>query len=163
MNIYLFDENKEFAGAGITMLDPEETKKQGREVWLMPPNATTIEPVMKAGYAPVWNGKAWKQVEDHRREEGYVNGEHTVIKELGPYPAGWSTEPPAPTAEELKQQKRRQILSALDALDAKGARAARAVALALVNGDDAAGADVEKLAVLEEEAQALRAELAELQ
>lgn len=59
--------------------------------------------------------------------------------------------------------KKHEILSALAALDAKGARAARAVALALVNGDDAAGADVEKLAVLEEEAQALRAELAELQ
>lgn len=62
-----------------------------------------------------------------------------------------------------RDAKRHEILSALDALDAKGARAARAVALALVNGDDAAGADVEKLAVLEEEAQALRAELAELQ
>ena len=163
LTIYTFDDTKEYKGASVTMLDPEETKRQGKDVWLMPPNATTVKPVMKAGYAPVWDGKVWEQVEDHRREEGYVNGEHTVIKELGPYPIGWSTEPPVPTAEELKHQKRMIIISALDAIDAKGARAARAVALALVNGDVAAGADVEKLAVLEEEAQALRAELAELQ
>lgn len=59
--------------------------------------------------------------------------------------------------------KKHEILTALDALDAKGARAARAVALALANGDEAASADVQKLASLEEEAQALRDELAELQ
>ena len=59
--------------------------------------------------------------------------------------------------------KKHEILTALDALDAKGARAARAVALATSKGEAPAGADVEKLAVLEEEAQALRAELAELQ
>lgn len=74
---------------------------------------------------------------------------------------------PVKTPEEVQAEQvaaeRARLCAELNALDAKGARAARAVALALVNGDDAAGADVERLAVLEEEAQALRAELAELQ
>ena len=58
--------------------------------------------------------------------------------------------------------ERSRLCAELNALDAKGARAARAVALALVNGDLAASADVDKLLEIEEQARALREELGAL-
>ena len=93
--------------------------------------------------------------------------------ENAPYERGydgqlyWAGEAPQKTPKQVAQEeaeaRRAEILQELAGLDAKGARAARAVALAWANGDDATAEDVEKLAVLEEEAQALRADLAELQ
>ena len=69
---------------------------------------------------------------------------------------------PVQEAAEKVAIRRAEIIAELDALDAKGARAARAVALAWANGDDAAGADVEKLAEIEEQARALREEMGAL-
>ena len=163
MIVYLYDEHNEFAGESVTMLDPEETKKQGREVWLMPPNATTVKPpVEKEDFARVWNGSAWEYVEDHRKETGWVNGESVTIKDLGPLPAGWSETPPPPTQEELNVQRRMEILSELDRIDSKAIRPARAVSLAQAAGETPDEADVAKLAELEAQAKELREELAGL-
>lgn len=64
-------------------------------------------------------------------------------------------------AEQVAAERAR-LCAELDSLDAKGARAARAVALALVNGDLAASADVDKLLEIEEQARALREEMGAL-
>ena len=60
----------------------------------------------RAGYRACESDGAWIQVEDHRNEEGWLKGEQHTIKELGPYPAGWSTTPPpVPLAEALKNAR----------------------------------------------------------
>lgn len=69
---------------------------------VLPNGATWDEPpAEKEGYARFYRNGRWEYVEDHRKEEGYVNGERTTIYEVGPLPSGWNTEPPAPTEEEL--------------------------------------------------------------
>ena len=72
------------------------------------PNGATYDapPLPKEGFALFYRNGKWEYVEDHRKEEGYVNGVKTVIHEVGPLPEGWSTEPPAPTEEELFAQLR---------------------------------------------------------
>lgn len=57
---------------------------------------TTAPPESQAGFAVCWAGEAWVLVEDHRGEAGYVNGAAFVMVDLGAYPEGWSTAPPAP-------------------------------------------------------------------
>lgn len=72
---------------------------------LLPNNSTYVKPVLLAGFIPKWNGKEWQQVENHKDEDGYLNGQPYRIKDYGPYPDGFSLtpqEPPKPTLEELK-------------------------------------------------------------
>lgn len=66
----------------------------------LPNNSTKTKPSVKKGYIPHWSGQKWEQVENHKGEAGYVNGEPFTIKDYGPYPEGWSTTPPEPTMEE---------------------------------------------------------------
>lgn len=79
------------------------------------------------------------------------------------YKAG---EEPQKTPEQERAEQvaaeRARLCAELDALDAKGARAARAVALAVAKGEQASVADMEKLALIEEAASALRAEMGAL-
>ena len=163
IEIYLYNENNEYVGKSMTMLDPEETKIQGKDVWLMPPNCTTVKPDIRDGYAPVWSGGAWEYIEDHRGEHGWVNRAPVEIKELGPLPEGFTTEVPAPTAEELVQQRKGEILSELDRIDRASSRSLRAVLAAQLAGREPESADVERLAEYEASAKAFRAELAGLE
>ena len=57
---------------------------------------TTALPEVPAGHVACWNGAAWVLVEDHRGEASYINGVASVVTDLGAYPEGWSTTPPAP-------------------------------------------------------------------
>lgn len=82
-----------------------------------PHNSTHIKPAIKAGYVPQWNGKRWQQVEDHKGETGFLKGEAFTIKDFGPYPEGWSTEPPALTKEDLFELLRSMRDSKLSACD----------------------------------------------
>ena len=163
ITIYTYDKNNEYLGESATILDPEESKKQGKDVLLMPPNSTTIKPVMKEGCAPVWNGSTWEYIEDHRGEKGWVNRIPVEIRELGPLPDGFTAEEPEPTPEELAQQRRQEILAELDRIDRASSRALRAILTAQLAGQEPDSADVSRLAGYEAEAKALRAELAELE
>ena len=80
---------------------------------LLPSNATYKEPVFIDGYWPCWNGEDWEQVEDHKGEQGFVNGEPFTIKDYGPYPAGWSKTPPPPTPEEIAEATKAQFTAAI--------------------------------------------------
>ena len=62
-------------------------------------------PEIKSGFIPrKFEGKrGWEQVENHKGEQGYVNGQAHTITEYGPYPDGWSATPPEPTQEEQIQ------------------------------------------------------------
>lgn len=159
ITIYTYDENNEYLGKSATILDPEESKKQGKDVLLMPPNSTTIEPDAREGYVPVWNGGAWEYIEDHRGERGWVNRVPFEIKELGPLPDGFAAEEPEPTPEELAERRRQEILAELDRIDRASSRSLRAIIAAQAAGQEPASADVARLAGYEAEAKALRAEL----
>jgi|GEM_PF-400339 len=61
MKLYYYDDNGYYSAMSEAFLDPLETELQGKEVWLIPPHATTIKPPSSLdGYKPKFNGKAWK-------------------------------------------------------------------------------------------------------
>ena len=142
---------------------------------LPPPNATrTAPPPEVAGKWRVYKGGHWDYADDHRGETGYVYGKPTAIKDIGPYPAGWSETPPQPTAQELKNRAISEALAKLNEIDSKSIRPIRAIkrleeqiaATAGISGDSGLAAELgqEKvcLAGLEDQARAERAKLAEL-
>lgn len=70
---------------------------------IAPVNALRGEtPAVTPGFWPGEQGGEWVDIEDHRGEEGYVNGESFTIADFGPYPEGWSAAPPpVPLSEAL--------------------------------------------------------------
>lgn len=111
MNVYKYDQQtKEYTGVEIAMLDPLESELQDKEVYLLPANATFEQPQEKAGYATVWNGEAWEQVEDNRGKE-YWLADDTYgapaheMKELGAFPADAVFAAPKKTLEQVKAEK----------------------------------------------------------
>jgi hypothetical protein len=92
------------------------TMKQGdEEILPLPYNSTELAPELQDGYIPRWTGEAWEQIENHKGETGYLNGEHTEIKEYGALPEGWSTEAPEPSEEEKARTEAYNQLREADA------------------------------------------------
>ena len=78
----------------------------------LPHNCTAVKPVLQEGFIPHWTGglgSAWQQVENHKGQEGYLNGEPYTIKDYGPLPEGFSTSKPLPSLEEAKKQARQEL------------------------------------------------------
>lgn len=92
MKVYFFDENtKEFVSDENALKDPLESKIQGKDVWLLPINATFDTPLPnKDGYKVVYKD-GWK----------YEKLPEPEVK-------------PEPTIEELRDQKRSEINTARD-------------------------------------------------
>ena len=65
LTVYFYDpETKEYAGTAQTALDPVASQREGRDVFLMPPNSTLIAPgILKDGYKKVWTGDYWDCIE----------------------------------------------------------------------------------------------------
>lgn len=111
MNVYKFNPiTKEYTGVEPAMLDPLESKLQGKEVYLLPANATFTEPTFKDGYANVWNGEAWEQTEDNREKQYWLADDiygapAREMKELGAFPADAVFTAPKKMLSELKQEK----------------------------------------------------------
>lgn len=123
MKIYKYDpKTKEYKATENAMLDPMESKLQGKDVYLMPANATDIEPPNQEGYAAVWNGENWDMVEDHRKqkywlpEDKYGAPAHEM-KELGPLPEGATLTAPEKTLDEAKADKVQQLKWSRDAAE----------------------------------------------
>ena len=108
---YLFDEKtKEFKNEVNAQLDPLESTKAGKYIYLLPANATWDEPTVKDGCVPVWNGETWDAVEDHRKQEYWLPEDKygapaREMKELGPLPEGATLTVPERTLEEVKAAK----------------------------------------------------------
>lgn len=98
MRIYKYDVNtKEYLGYMEAYLDPLETVKQKRDVYVIPPNFTTIKPEQpKDDSTVIFNGKEWVMVEDNRGLKVYdkKSSKELVITELGAIPEGYSLEKP---------------------------------------------------------------------
>lgn len=94
--------------------DPVRSRKEGREVYLLPANATFTEPPAKrTGYIAVWNGSGWIDTEDHRGIQYWpkgapYNSSPVEMKELGPLPDGASAMRPEQTAEEKSAEEERR-------------------------------------------------------
>ncbi len=113
MNVYKYDEKtKEYTNTETALLDPLETEKQGKEIYLLPANATFDEVPKKTGYAAVWNGEQWELLEDNRGIKYWLAGDTYdtpahEMKELGTLPEGatfTAPEKPAPTEAEIQKQ-----------------------------------------------------------
>lgn len=109
MIFYIYDEKtKEFTGTQNAFIDPLETKKQGKNVYLVPANATDKKPLeTKENQAVVFNGSDWEIVADYRNKTYYIGTEQHEMKELGDLPNGATFEPvePEKTLDELKSDK----------------------------------------------------------
>lgn len=117
MNTHKYNEKtKEYIGTEAAQLDPLETKKQGKNIYLLPANATFTVPQEAAeGFVNVWNGTVWKQVEDHRGTEYWLLGDTYgtpahVMKELGALPEGATLTPPEPP--ELTEEEKQALIQA---------------------------------------------------
>ena len=96
--------------------DPVRSRMEGREVYLLPANATFTEPpVKRTGYTAIWNGSGWIETEDHRGVQYWpkgapYNSPSMEMKELGPLPDGASLTRPEQTAEEkaMEEERRKQ-------------------------------------------------------
>ena len=100
MKEYIFDRTTgEFIREQEAHPDPLESRKQGRDIYLLSANGTTTQPPEKLeGYAVVWTGTAWEQIEDHRGEIVWKNHTESMeIRELGPIPDGWTPDQPGKT------------------------------------------------------------------
>ena len=119
MIFYTYDEKtKEYTGTQNGFIDPLETKKQGKKVYLVPANATDKKPLeTKENQAVIFNGTEWEIVADYRNKTYYIGTEQHEMKELGDLPKGATFEPvePEKTLSELKSEK----LSELTAITSK--------------------------------------------
>ena len=114
MIFYGYDEKtKEFTGTQNAFIDPLETKKQGKNVYLVPANATDKKPLKtKENQAVIFNGSEWEIIADYRTKTYYIGTEQHVMKELGDLPDGATFEPVEPektldeqTLEELQKEQ----------------------------------------------------------
>lgn len=89
MKAYLYDkETKEFIGEFEAQLDPLESKKANKEIWLLPADSTFNKPLAeKEGFKIKWNGDSW------------------VYEEI---PVEPEPEPYVPTTAEKNEQIRQQ-------------------------------------------------------
>ena len=108
--VYYYNENKEFTFCEEAQLDPLESELQGREIYLLPADATFTEPnQLRDGFVQIWEDECWKEVEDHRGKEYWLSGasyydEPLIMTEIGPLPEGASLERPQKTDKEIADE-----------------------------------------------------------
>ena len=116
MIFYTYDEKtKEFTGTQNAFIDPLETKKQGKNVYLVPANATEKKPLeVKKNQTVIFNGSEWEIIADYRGKTYYIGTEQHGMKELGDLPKGATFEPvePKKTLDELKEKKLDELTAA---------------------------------------------------
>ncbi len=80
MKIYMFDEvTKEYLGEEDALIDPLETQKQGKPIYLLAANATFERPpAAKPGYARIF-ADGWQYVDDNRGKTA-VNAERGIFE-----------------------------------------------------------------------------------
>lgn len=108
---YLFDEKtKEYKSEVNAQLDPLESARAGKDIYLLPANATWDKPTPKDGCVAVWNGESWNIVEDNRKKKYWLpedkyGASAREMKELGPLPEGATLTAPERTLDEVKAAK----------------------------------------------------------
>lgn len=112
MKIYRHNKNTgEYTGESEARLDPMETKKAGKKVYLTPANATRVKPpAAKKNKARVFAAGTWTAVDDYRGEEYYLPGDaqvHTITKLGDTLPGGALAEvdPVVKAAADVEQSR----------------------------------------------------------
>ena len=121
MIFYTYDEKtKEYTGTQNAFIDPLESKKQGKTVYLIPANATDKKPLeIKENQAVIFNGSEWEIIADYRNKTYYIGTEQHEMKKLGDLPKGATFEPvePEKTLDELKSEKLAELTSITSKFD----------------------------------------------
>ncbi|PAV48509.1 hypothetical protein CK486_08655 [Pseudomonas sp. HAR-UPW-AIA-41] len=108
---------------------------------------------------PLPGGVEISEAQYQQAMAGMLEGLHVQIVDGGLFVGELPVPPaPEPTAEQLYMQRRAEILAELAAIDAASARPLRAILVGSATDDDRV-----RLAQLDEQAAALRAELAALE
>lgn len=108
MQVYKYDEQtKEYIGTEQALINPLESELQGKTIYLLPANATFEKPNLQDGFASVFNGTQWENVEDNRGKEYWLDTDTfgtpaKTMKELGAFPANVVFTAPQKTLDELK-------------------------------------------------------------
>lgn len=112
MNVYKYDEvTKEYTGVETAQLDPLESKVQGKEVFIIPGNATCDAPMpVQEGYVAVFDNGIWNYKEDNRGKEYWLPGDEygtpaRTMKELGALPEGAVFEAPEKPLSMMIEEK----------------------------------------------------------
>lgn len=129
MIVYLYDKN---TGEYLSEYSPQINPKN-KDEFLYPKNSTLIQPIIKSGFVPVFDGSNWVQTPDFRGKE--VIDKDTkqiyVVKDLGELPENIMLYEEFKLTDEflqLEQEKevenqKNEILAKLAELDLKRIRA----------------------------------------
>ena len=106
MQRHIYDHDTgEYLGSVLLYENPEEPDKY---LGGGPRSLAVAPPHIPAGHAARLNtaGDGWDLVEDHRGQEGWLDGQSHTIVDLGPLPAGWLDEQPIPPDTRTPEEKR---------------------------------------------------------
>ena len=123
MQVYKYDEKtKEYIGTEQALINPLESELQGKEIYLLPANATFEKPNLQEGFASVFNGTQWENIEDNIGKEYWLDTDTfgtsaKTMKDLGAFPAGAVFTAPAKTLEQLKADKINELKLKRDSIE----------------------------------------------
>ena len=83
MKVYFFDAStKEFVAEGNAFTDPRASERLGKDVWLLPANATFDEPLQaKDGYKVVYkDGWVYEEIPQPKKEQEMLTTEEKARK-----------------------------------------------------------------------------------
>lgn len=83
MQAYIYDNDRFYVGEMTCQIDPLESQKQGKDVYLTPANSTSIQPTIIDGSKPRWTGEEWIQYPDDKLVYGYTDNDDGTINYYG--------------------------------------------------------------------------------
>lgn len=83
MIAYIYDNDKFYVGEMTCQIDPLESEKQGKNIYLTPARSTFDKPEIIEGAKPRWTGTAWEQYPDDKIVYGYTDNEDGTINYYG--------------------------------------------------------------------------------
>ena len=97
MILYCYDASGVYTGPISPRLSPARPLIDGQPNYLRPANATDVAPpTLAASQAAVFDGQAWRVVEDHRGAVVFdtATRQAATVQSLGPLPEGYTATPP---------------------------------------------------------------------
>lgn len=83
MIAYIYDNDRFYVGEMACQLDPLESQKQGKDIYLTPANSTSEKPTIIEGSKPRWTGTAWEQYPNDKIVYGYTPNDDGTINYYG--------------------------------------------------------------------------------
>ncbi len=159
MKAYLYNPENEykFREEIECQRDPKESLNQGKDVWLLPADATFEQPPEEEeGYVVLWRDDKWQKLRNLKGKqywlegEGYNDPSHTMT-DYGDLPEGASLERPAKNVEEIRSDKLDELNRMFDSWRTDVATLISSLGFE-ADADEKANADVNGLVTLGESA-----------